>query len=221
MTFLPAVRTWPPPPFDEFLAWLDQFAKRALDVAASLLLLLALAPLLATIALLVYLEDRGPVLYAQVRIGEGGRPFRMFKFRSMVVDADARRADLETDDLATDGLRFKMRRDPRITRIGRWIRRASIDELPQLWNVLRGEMSLVGPRPAIPSEVEQYDARERRRLNAAPGITCTWQVAGRSELPFDRQVDLDLRYIAERSFWLDLGLLLRTVPAVLSGRGAY
>ncbi|MEZ6185879.1 MAG: sugar transferase [Planctomycetota bacterium] len=192
--------------------------KRALDVAAAGLMLLLLAPLLVLVAVLIKLEDGGPVLFSQTRVGKGGRPFRFFKFRSMVTDAEARRAKLKAD---SGQLRFKLARDPRITRVGGWLRRTSMDELPQLLNVLKGDMSLVGPRPALPEEVADYDARARQRLDVEQGLTCLWQVGGRSLLDFERQVELDRDYARTRSLWLDLKILFLTVPAVLSGRGAY
>lgn len=197
--------------------------KRALDVVVAGLALLILAPLLLLTALLIKLQDGGPVLFEQERVGKGGRRFRMLKFRSMVPDAEKRRAALlETSapDEVHDARRFKSKRDPRITPVGRVIRKLSVDELPQLWNVLRGDLTLVGPRPAIPEEVRTYDRRARRRLEVEQGITCLWQVNGRSLLSFDRQVELDIEYIEKRSLLFDLELLARTVPAVLSGRGA-
>jgi lipopolysaccharide/colanic/teichoic acid biosynthesis glycosyltransferase len=145
----------------------------------------------------------------------------MYKFRSMYVDAEARTAALLARNEMGGGVIFKMKQDPRITRVGKYIRRASIDELPQLWNVLRGEMSLVGPRPPVPGEVSQYSLSDRRRLEVRPGITCIWQVSGRSEIPFAQQVELDAAYIESQSIWMDLKLLAKTIPAVLLGRGAY
>jgi len=195
--------------------------KRLIDVAASGTLLLLLLPLFALVALIIRLESPGPVFFQQVRVGRLGKTFTMWKFRSMYSDAEARKADLEAENEMQGGVLFKMRSDPRITRAGRIIRRLSIDELPQLWNVLKGDMSLVGPRPALPAEVSQYSLDERGRLDASPGITCTWQVLGRSDIPFDKQVVLDIEYIREQSVKNDLKLLAKTVPAVVSGRGAY
>ena len=145
----------------------------------------------------------------------------MWKFRSMYIDAEARKAALLAANESSGGVIFKMKRDPRITKVGRFIRKASIDELPQLWNVLIGDMSLVGPRPALPSEVDQYSLADRRRLEVIPGITCIWQVSGRSDIPFPEQVKLDVQYIESSSFWQDILILLKTVPAVILGRGAY
>jgi exopolysaccharide biosynthesis polyprenyl glycosylphosphotransferase len=195
--------------------------KRLLDIVGSAILLLVLSPVFLGIALAIKLDSPGPLLFKQVRVGRYGEYFTMWKFRSMYVDAEARKQAIMAQNEMAGGVIFKMKNDPRITRIGRFIRRASIDELPQLWNVLMGDMSLVGPRPALPSEVNQYSLAERRRLEAIPGITCIWQVSGRSDIPFDKQVGLDVDYIESQSLWLDIKLLLLTVPAVLLGRGAY
>lgn len=196
-------------------------AKRVLDVLGAVGALLILSPLLILVALWIRIDSPGPVLFAQTRIGRQGRPFTCWKLRSMHVDAEDRKAALLAENEMAGGTIFKMRRDPRVTRVGRLIRKASIDELPQLWNVLVGEMSLVGPRPPVPSEVSQYTAHQRLRLVVKPGITCIWQVSGRSDIPFDGQVALDLEYISKRSLSLDLKLLLFTIPAVLFARGAY
>jgi len=195
--------------------------KRGLDIIGSALGLLMLAPLFLLVGLLVRFESPGPVLFSQTRIGRRGRPFRCWKIRSMYTDAEARKAALLAQNEMQGGTTFKMKRDPRITRVGRFIRKASIDELPQLWNVLTGDMSLVGPRPPVPAEVALYDASHRQRLSVKPGITCIWQVSGRSDIPFGEQVQLDVRYIQQRSLWMDLRLLLATIPAVLFARGAY
>jgi lipopolysaccharide/colanic/teichoic acid biosynthesis glycosyltransferase len=182
--------------------------------------LIVLAPILALIALAVKLDSRGPVFYGQLRLGKDGRQFKMLKFRSMNVDADKRLSELKEQNEATGPL-FKMRRDPRVTRVGRFIRRWSLDELPQLINVFRGEMSLVGPRPPMPSEVAEYEDWQLGRLRAVPGVTGLWQVSGRSEVPFHDMVRLDLHYIRNWSLALDVEILLRTIPAVLTSRGAY
>ena len=198
------------------------FAKRVLDIVVAGGALVVLSPLLLVVATLIKLTDRGPVLFWQTRVGKWGRTFRFPKFRSMVVNAEALRAQLDQTNVhGADGVTFKMANDPRITRVGRFIRRTSIDELPQLWCVLKGDMSLVGPRPAIPSEVDRYSLDDRRRLEAMPGLTCTWQVSGRSDIPFPEQLRLDVEYIERQSLSEDLRLLLRTVPAVITGRGAY
>lgn len=197
------------------------FVKRSIDLLVSSVALLVLFPLLVLTALAVKLESPGPVLFSQTRIGRRGRPFKCWKFRSMYTDAEARKAELEAQNEMDGGTTFKMKRDPRITRVGRFIRKASIDELPQLWNVWIGEMSLVGPRPPVPAEVAQYTAMDRLRLSVKPGITCIWQVSGRSDIPFEEQVQLDIRYIHERSLGMDIRLLFATIPAVLFARGAY
>jgi lipopolysaccharide/colanic/teichoic acid biosynthesis glycosyltransferase len=197
-------------------------SKRTIDVLVVLLALLCLAPLLILVALLIWAGDRGPVLYWQQRVGRHGVVFSFPKFRSMAVDSDVWRARLhQANQHGQDGVTFKMRNDPRITTIGRFIRRFSIDELPQLWCVLKGQMSLVGPRPPLPAEVARYTIADRQRLCVTPGLTCIWQVSGRSEIPFERQVLLDLEYIRNRSLKADLALLLKTIPAVIFGRGAY
>lgn len=195
--------------------------KRLMDIVLSALALLALLPVFAVVAALIKLDDPGgPVLFGQVRSGLYGRTFKMWKFRSMVANAEALRAQLEQKN-ERDGPVFKITGDPRITRIGRFIRKTSIDELPQFWNVLVGEMSLVGPRPPIPAEVEKYERWQRRRLSMRPGITCIWQVSGRSDnVDFRTWMLQDLEYIDNWSLLLDLKLLLRTVPVVLLGHGA-
>jgi exopolysaccharide biosynthesis polyprenyl glycosylphosphotransferase len=194
--------------------------KRVVDVALSLAAVLVLAPVLLAIAIAVRLDSPGPIFYRQERVGKNGRRFWMFKFRSMAQDADRRLADLRAHNEATGPL-FKMRHDPRVTRVGRVLRRLSLDELPQLFNVLKGEMSLVGPRPPIPSEVAEYEDWQHGRLRATPGITGLWQVSGRSEVPFHDMVRLDLHYIRNWSLWLDLEILIKTIPAVLTNKGAY
>ena len=194
--------------------------KRVVDLAGAAAGLLILAPLFALVALAIKLDSPGPIFYRQRRLGKHGMPFHMLKFRSMHVDAERRLAELVALNEASGPL-FKMKNDPRVTRVGRWLRRLSIDELPQLFNVLRGEMSLVGPRPPIPAEVEQYEDWQFGRLRARPGITGLWQVSGRSEVPFLDMVRLDLHYIRNWSLTLDLAIILRTIPAVLTSRGAY
>jgi len=196
--------------------------KRLMDISVSLVGLILLAPLFLLVAALVCLEDGGPALFWQMRVGQWGREFRFPKFRSMVPDAEQRkRALLTVNQHGNDGITFKLKRDPRITHIGSVLRKLSIDELPQLWCVLRGDMSLVGPRPPVPEEVARYTLSDRRRLDVRPGLTCIWQVSGRSELAFDQQLRLDVEYIESHSIILDIGLLLKTIPAILSGRGAY
>jgi exopolysaccharide biosynthesis polyprenyl glycosylphosphotransferase len=196
------------------------FFKRVFDVVLSFAALVLLSPLLAAIAAMIRITSPGPVLFQQTRCGLGGRRFTLYKFRSMINNAEQMRAELhQLNEL--DGPVFKISDDPRITPIGRWLRRFSLDELPQLWNVFRGDMSFVGPRPAVPEEVEQYEDWQRRRLRMRPGLTCTWVLEGRNHLDFKRWMQLDLKYIDNWSLWLDAKIFLRTIPIVLSGRGAY
>lgn len=207
--------------FDETnIAGWNLFVKRVIDVVVSAFLLVLLSPVLAALAIAIRLESRGPALFRQIRLGKGGLPFTCYKFRSMHERAEEEIGQLLELNEA-DGPIFKIRADPRLTRVGQLLRRASIDELPQLWNVLRGEMSLVGPRPPIPEEVERYEEWHRRRLEVVPGITGLWQVSGRSELSFDEMVMLDIYYIENWSLGLDLQILARTGPAVLGGSGAF
>jgi lipopolysaccharide/colanic/teichoic acid biosynthesis glycosyltransferase len=194
--------------------------KRTLDVSVAGSLILGLWPLLLLIAAAVRLSSPGPVLFVQTRIGLGGEPFRMLKFRSMYADAERRRAEVAALS-DREGLCLKVRKDPRITPVGRVLRRLSLDELPQILNVLAGDMSLVGPRPALPEEVAAYPAHAHRRLAVLPGITGLWQVSGRADIGFDGMIDLDLDYAQRASLGLDLSILVRTVGAVAGGRGAY
>ncbi|MCE9529729.1 MAG: sugar transferase [Planctomycetes bacterium] len=196
-------------------------AKRAFDVIVSGTMIVLFAPLFLLLSLLIKLTDGGTVFFRQKRVGWNGVEFDFFKFRSMVKNAEALKTELMKQNKHSNSITFKMCRDPRVTWIGRILRKTSLDELPQLWNVLKGEMTLVGPRPAVVSEVLKYNSHERRRLGAVPGLTCIWQVSGRADLDFQQQVELDLRYIREQSFWLDLRLMVMTIPAVLSGKGAY
>lgn len=192
--------------------------KRVLDVVAGGALALLLLPVIAVVAVAIKLDDRGPVFYRQTRVGRDGRPFPMLKFRSMVVNADALLAELAQDNM-TDGLLFKMRDDPRITRVGRILRRTSLDELPQVWNVLRGTMSLVGPRP-LPVDADEFSPGDAERHTVLPGITGYWQLSGGPELTYAEMIRLDLAYIRSWSLWLDVRLLVRTVPAMLHRHGA-
>lgn len=195
-------------------------AKRALDVVVAVVLLALSSPLLLVIAALVKRTSRGPVFFSQTRAGLGGRHFTLYKFRSMCVEAESLRASLQHLN-EVSGPIFKMKRDPRVTRVGAVLRKFSLDELPQLWNVLRGDMSLVGPRPPVPWEVEQYGAWEKGRLAVKPGLTCLWQVGGRSNVDFEHWMELDHAYIDTMTFWGDVKLLLQTVPAVVFARGAH
>jgi exopolysaccharide biosynthesis polyprenyl glycosylphosphotransferase len=197
-----------------------QFAfKRAFDIAASGAALVALAPLMIGVAIAIKLTSRGPVLFRQERVGYHGRAFNMLKFRSMVINAEELKKKLLAQN-EQSGPVFKMKRDPRITAVGRWIRKFSIDELPQLINVLRGEMAVVGPRPPVPSEVMQYEAWQRRRFSVRPGLTCVWQVSGRNQISFEEWMYLDMQYIDHFSLAQDFALILKTIPVVVTGRGA-
>lgn len=202
-------RRWP--------AWV---AKRMLDIVGSVLGLILLSPLLLVVALLIRLTSKGPALFVQDRCGLGARTFRFYKFRTMVADAEKRKAELaHLNEMR--GPVFKIACDPRITRLGAFLRKSSIDELPQLWNVLKGDMSLVGPRPPVPDEVMQYSVHQAQRLSVTPGITGLWQVNGRSSLPdFDHWLELDLEYARRQWFGLDLQILLKTVVVVFTARGA-
>lgn len=195
--------------------------KRTFDLAASALFLLVFSPLFLLLAALIKCEDGGPVIFAQRRVGRFGREFRMYKFRSMCVDAEAKMKDLLARNQHGQGVTFKIKDDPRVTRVGKGLRKLSLDELPQFFNVLKGDMSLVGPRPPLPREVALYTETDRRRLAVTPGITCLWQIGGRSEIDFSGQVQLDVQYIESQSFWGDVRILLKTVPAVLCSKGAY
>jgi exopolysaccharide biosynthesis polyprenyl glycosylphosphotransferase len=197
----------------------QQAVKRAFDILASSVGLTLLSPLIIVVAILVRTTSRGPLLFKQQRVGLHGRLFHMLKFRSMVANAEELRAKLVTNN-EQRGPVFKIRRDPRITAVGRFIRKYSIDELPQLINILRGEMSIVGPRPPIPSEVAKYEAWQRRRLSVRPGLTCVWQVSGRNQISFEEWMYLDMQYIDHWSLAQDFQLILKTVPVVLTGRGA-
>jgi len=194
--------------------------KRGLDTTVACVMIVFSSPIMLITALAIKLDSPGPIFFQQVRVGKDGEHFPCYKFRSMYIDAEQRKAALMAKNEA-DGPVFKMKYDPRITRVGRIIRKLSIDELPQLFNVLKGEMSLVGPRPALPSEVAKYNYEQIGRLHAIPGITGLQQVSGRSDVDFKRWVELDLQYISEQSIWKDIEILVKTIPAVLSSKGAY
>jgi exopolysaccharide biosynthesis polyprenyl glycosylphosphotransferase len=196
--------------------WVKEVVERVASIVGMVLLL----PVMLALGLMVRLDSPGPAIYRQERVGRDGRLFTMYKFRSMSTSADADRAHLVACNEA-DGVLFKIQQDPRITRVGRWLRRTSLDELPQLWNVVRGEMSLVGPRPALPDEVARYDVDPRRRLVVKPGMTGLWQVSGRSDLSWAESVRLDVRYVENWSLGMDLAIMVRTLRAVVSSRGAY
>lgn len=197
-----------------------EFIKRVIDIAGALFGLIVLSPLCLITAIAIYCEDKNSPLFSHIRVGKNGRPFRIYKFRSMHVDAEKKLKDLKNLNEA-DGPVFKIENDPRITKIGAFIRRTSIDELPQLWNILKGDMSIVGPRPPLPNEVAEYDDYQRQRLLVKPGLTCYWQCSGRSSLSFDEWMKLDMKYISERGLLTDIKIILMTIPAVINGDGAY
>jgi exopolysaccharide biosynthesis polyprenyl glycosylphosphotransferase len=198
----------------------EESLKRLLDLVLATLGLVATLPLWLGIVLAIRLDSPGPAIFIQERVGLKGRPFRFYKFRSMYVDAEQRLAEVQAHN-EIDGPVFKMRNDPRVSRAGAFLRRTSLDELPQLINVLRGDMSLVGPRPPLPREVEQYRPGDIVRLSVKPGLTCLWQIRGRSHVGFDQWMEYDREYVRGMSLWLDLQILLRTVWAVISCRGAF
>lgn len=199
---------------------LEPRLKRIIDVVFVLFALLGIMPIFLITALAVKLDSRGPIIFKQTRVGRKGKTFTCYKFRSMSTDAEMRKAELMQQNEA-DGPVFKMQNDPRITRVGGIIRKLSIDELPQLFNVLKGEMSLVGPRPPIPQEVAQYQLRDLQRLEVIPGLTGLQQISGRSNMDFEQWIQLDLQYIAEQNLWNDIVIMFKTIPAVLFSRGAY
>lgn len=206
----------------QFQQGFDKFVKRGVDIVVVTIALLILSPLFLFLALMIKLTDGGSVFFVQKRVGYMGKLFPLLKFRSMVVNADKIKAQISASNQhGSDAITFKMKRDPRVTWIGAIMRRLSLDELPQLVNILRGEMSIVGPRPAIEAEVARYNPRQLQRLEAMPGLTCIWQVSGRADIPFERQAEMDIEYIEKRNILFDLWLMVRTVPAVLSARGAY
>jgi len=217
--------TWVGASDREHNGWLGHApVSRAIDVLGALAILIVALPFLVVLAALLQLDSPGKLFFVQQRIGRGGRVFSCLKLRTMCKDADLalQRHLAASSEARLEWTRdHKLRNDPRITRMGCLVRKLSLDEFPQLVNVLRGEMSLVGPRPAVPREVAQYTLTERGRLAATPGLTCIWQINGRGDVPFGRQVEMDLEYIEKQSLWLDLKILILTVPAVLSGRGAY
>lgn len=202
------------------LAGWERFVKRGMDFLLSLMAMPFLGIFYVIVGTAIKLDSKGPVLFAQTRIGKDGKAFQIYKFRSMIVDADKHKSDLDSLN-ESEGPTFKIKKDPRITRVGAIIRRTSIDELPQLINVLKGDMSLVGPRPPLPGEVANYTERQRLRLSVVPGLTCLWQIKGRSNLSFEQWVELDLIYIRNQSLLLDLKILVLTIPAVLKGSGAW
>lgn len=199
----------------------NNISKRLFDIAVSAIILILLSPLFLIVTILIKFDSKGTIFFSQNRVGKCKKTFKMWKFRSMYIDAEARKAELMKQNEMQGGVLFKMKNDPRITNVGRFIRKFSIDELPQLWNVFMGDMSLVGPRPPLPIEVKQYTPYQLQRLQVTPGITCIWQVSGRSNIPFPQQVELDIEYIENQSFINDMIILLKTIPAVLQAKGSY
>lgn len=194
--------------------------KRFFDVFLSVLGLIVLSPLLLIVTAVIKLDSPGKAIYIQERVGKDGKKFKMYKFRSMCVDAEKKQDELQALN-EVDGPVFKIAKDPRVTRVGKFIRKCSIDELPQLFNIIKGEMSIVGPRPPLPKEVEQYTPYQKLRLRVSPGLTCYWQISGRSDMTFDKWIQLDLMYITNRNLWVDFCIVLKTIPAVLGHKGAY
>lgn len=195
-------------------------AKRGFDLALGVVILILLIPIFPLVALMIKLDTRGPVFFKQDRVGRDGKIFKFYKFRSMLDRAEEKKAALDHQN-EQEGPIFKIRSDPRITNVGRFLRRSSLDEIPQILNVLKGDMSIVGPRPPLPSEVENYQPWHHRRLEVKPGITCLWQISGRSQIGFDEWMRLDVEYLKTRSFRTDLLIFLKTIPAVIARKGAY
>lgn len=201
-------------------SWLYFALKRVFDILTSLIMLIVLSPLFIIVSLLIVCTSKGHAFYVSTRVGLNGKEFKMVKFRSMIKDAEKLKASLEKYNEMKDGPAFKMKDDPRITPVGKFIRKTSIDELPQLFNILVGNMSFVGPRPGLPIEVEKYDDYARNRLLAKPGLTCIWQCSGRNNIDFQTWMKMDNEYLEKRSLWFDFVILLKTVPAVLTSKGA-
>ena len=198
---------------------LYKISKRALDVFASLLGLILLSPILLIVVIMIKLDSKGPVIFKQKRVGLNGREFYMYKFRSMVVNAEELKEKLKTQN-EMSGPMFKMKEDPRVTRVGKFIRKTSLDELPQLINVIKGDMSLVGPRPSLPNEVKQFEPWMLKRLDVKPGLTCFWQVSGRNDIDFEDWMKLDIKYVNEKNFFLDIKLILKTVLVLFGDKHA-
>lgn len=196
------------------------FIKRTIDIICSLVAIIVLSPIMLITALAIFIESPGNPIFAQERVGKDGKIFKMYKFRSMCIDAEEKLKHLQLQNEA-DGPIFKIKDDPRITKVGRFIRKFSIDELMQLFNILKGDMTIIGPRPALPREVEEYDDFARLRLLVTPGLSCYWQVSGRSNIGFNEWMKLDVKYINEMSLWTDIKIILLTIPAIFRGEGAY
>lgn len=207
------------PPKPRLPAW-QALVKRAVDMLVSLAVMPVLLPLGLIVGLALRLDSPGPILFRQTRIGKNGKPFTMYKFRSMFKDADKIREEMDSLNEASGPI-FKIKKDPRITRVGAILRKTSLDEIPQFMNVLKGDMSLVGPRPPLPNEVQEYNQYQRGRLAVTPGLTCLWQISGRSSIGFDQWVELDLEYIRNQSLWLDFKIVLKTIPVIVRGTGAW
>lgn len=199
---------------------LYEVIKRLIDVVCSFLGVLVLSPLFIIIAIIIKITSKGPVFFSQKRVGKNGKEFYMYKFRSMVVNAEELKEKLAAQN-EMSGPMFKMKDDPRVTKVGKFIRKTSIDELPQLWNVLKGDMSLVGPRPSLPKEVAQFEEWMYRRLEVKPGLTCYWQVSGRNNIDFEDWMKLDIRYVDERSTWIDIKLIFKTVGVLFGDKNAH
>ena len=197
-----------------------EICKRTIDIIGAGLWLILLSPIIAIVACAVKFTSKGPVFFSQKRVGKNGELFEMYKFRSMVVNAEELKENLEEQN-EMSGPMFKIKDDPRITKVGKFIRKTSIDELPQLWNILKGDMSLVGPRPSLPKEVEQFDNWMFKRLSVRPGLTCYWQVSGRNNIDFEDWMKLDVKYVEERNFWIDIKLIFKTVFVLFGDKNAH
>lgn len=197
-----------------------EICKRTIDIIGAGLGLILLSPIIAVVACAVKFTSKGPVFFSQKRVGKNGELFEMYKFRSMVVNAEELKENLEEQN-EMSGPMFKIKDDPRITKVGKFIRKTSIDELPQLWNILKGDMSLVGPRPSLPKEVEQFDNWMFKRLSVRPGLTCYWQVSGRNNIDFEDWMKLDVKYVEERNFWIDIKLIFKTVFVLFGDKNAH
>ena len=197
-----------------------EIIKRLIDIVCSFVGILALSPLFIVIAIIIKLTSKGPVFFSQKRVGKYGREFDMYKFRSMVVNAEELKEKLAAQN-EMSGPMFKMKDDPRVTKVGKFIRKTSIDELPQLWNVFKGDMSLVGPRPSLPKEVAQFEEWMHKRLDVKPGLTCYWQVSGRNNIDFEDWMKLDIRYVKERNLWIDIKLIFKTVFVLFGDKNAH
>ena len=197
-----------------------EICKRTIDIIGAGLGLILLSPIIAVVACAVKFTSKGPVFFSQKRVGKNGELFEMYKFRSMVVNAEQLKENLEEQN-EMSGPMFKIKDDPRVTKVGKFIRKTSIDELPQLWNVIKGDMSLVGPRPSLPKEVEQFDSWMFKRLTVRPGLTCYWQVSGRNNIDFEDWMKLDVKYVEERNLWIDIKLIFKTVGVLFGDKNAH